>query len=275
VTENGPLRASVEFETRISPGSYLKQTVSLTCVSPRLDFDTWVDWHEKQVFLKVEFPIQVRAELATYEIQFGHVQRPTHYNTSYDLARFEVCAHRWADFSEHGYGVALLNDCKYGYSAYQNVMRLSLLRGSFSQPDPTSDQGQHRFRYALLPHSGSLQEAGVIAEGYRFNVPLLLARSTRAQAGPFFEVDQPAVVIDTVKKAEDSRELILRLYESFGGRWPVRLKSSLPVISAVRCNLLEEEVSERLEWPEDGLEMDLQPFELLTIKLRLAEPHED
>ena len=123
-------------------------------------------------FLKVAFPVDVHASRATYEIQFGHLERPTHANTSWDVARFEVCAHRWADLSEPGYGVALLNDCKYGYDIHGNVMRLSLLRAP-GWPDPESDQGAHRFAYALFPHAGDLREAGVIAEAEAFNLPLV------------------------------------------------------------------------------------------------------
>ncbi|MCS7062154.1 MAG: glycoside hydrolase family 38 C-terminal domain-containing protein, partial [Anaerolineae bacterium] len=161
VIEHGPLRGAVTFEFALSDKSTLKQTVFLSATSGRLDFHTQIDWHEREVFLKVEFPLAVRAPNATYEIQFGHLQRPTHFNTSWDMARFEVCAHRWADLSEPDFGVALLNDCKYGYATHGNVMRLSLLRAPTS-PDPLADIGQHSLTYALLPHAGPPQEAGVI-----------------------------------------------------------------------------------------------------------------
>jgi alpha-mannosidase len=268
VVEAGPLRASVTFEYALSAESSLKQTVSLTAISPRLDFDNEVEWHESHKFLKVEFPFNLRAQNATYEIQFGHLQRPTHFNTTWDLARFEVCAHRWADLSEPDFGVSLLNDCKYGYSTHANVMRLSLLR-SPKMPDPLADMGQHHFRYALLPHAGSFVQAGVVAEGYRFNVPLLVSAS---QAQPveasFFSVDQPAVVIDTVKKAEDSDAIIVRMYEAHGTRGTVRLSSSLAVKSAVYCNLLEEEEG-ALAWSNGGAEIAVTPFKLVTVKLNL------
>jgi alpha-mannosidase len=266
VLESGPLRAAVEFTYRLSSVSQLTQIVSLTSVSPRLDFATQVDWHERNRFLKVEFPLNVRADYATYEIQFGYVQRPTHSNTSYDVARFEVCAHRWADLSEPGFGVAVLNDCKYGYSTQRNVMRLSLLRASKS-PDPEADMGQHEFRYALLPHAGSFQEAGVIEEAHAFNAPLLLHNSSAEPAqASFFGVDRPSVIIDAVKKAEDSDALIVRLYEAHGGRGPVRFRSSLPVVSAWVCNLLEED-DEPLAWEEGGTTLEITPFQLVTLKL--------
>ena len=125
----------------------------LAAGSRRLEFHTEVDWHERHRFLKVAFPVAVRSTRATYEIQHGHIERPTVANTSWDEARFEVCGHRWADLSEAGYGVALLNNCKYGYDIRGHVMRLSLLRAP-GYPDPEADQGRHHFAYALLPHEG-------------------------------------------------------------------------------------------------------------------------
>ncbi len=173
VLEGGPLRAAIEFETTLGPRSWIKQVVSLDALSSRLEFDTEVEWQERRKFLKVEFPLEIRSEQATYEVQYGHVQRPTHFNTSWDMARFEVCGHKWADLAEPGFGVALLSDSKYGYAAHRNILRLSLLRGPIS-PDPLADLGRHHFRYALLPHAGDFRSAGVIEEGYRFNVPLLV-----------------------------------------------------------------------------------------------------
>ncbi len=269
VTEHGPLRASIVFEYDLSPNSTLSQTVHLSAVSPRLDFNTEVEWHERQTFLKVEFPLNVRAMNATYEIQFGHLQRPTHFNTSWDWARFEVPAHHWADLSDPDFGVALLNDCKYGYATQGNVMRLSLLR-SPTAPDPDADQGHHIFRYALLPHAGAPQGSGVIEEGYRFNQPMLLFPTT-AGAGQrsFFSISNPALIIDTVKKAEDSDEIVVRMYEARGTPGTARLQTSLPVRSAARCNLLEEVQEPASAWKEPGLEFNFKPFEIISFKLAL------
>ncbi len=268
VVEAGPLRVAVAFEYTLSPASTLEQTVSLTAISPRLDFVTEVEWHEAHKFLKVEFPLAVRSANATYEIQFGHLQRPTHFNTSWDMARFEVLAHKWADLSEAGYGVSLINDCKYGHAVHGNVMRLSLLR-SPKNPDPNADMGHHAFKYALLPHAGSFQEAGVIAEAYRFNAPMIVA-ATQAAPGEvsFFSVDNPAMVIDTVKKAEDSDAIIVRLYEAFGSRGKATLSSRLPVKAAARVNLLEEE-DEPVDWVDGGVSFEVTPFKLMTFKLTL------
>ncbi len=269
IVEGGPLRAAVAFEYKLSPFSALRQVVSLTALANHLEFSTEVDWHETHRFLKVEFPVSVRAQQATYEIQFGHLQRPTHFNTSWDMARFEVCSHKWADLSQPDFGVTLLNDCKYGGGVQGNIMRISLLR-SPKMPDPTADMGQHTFRYGILPHSGAFQQAGVIRAGYDFNVPLLVS-PTEAQpaAVSFFQVDQPGVVLDTVKKAEDSDTVIVRLYEAFGCQQSVVLSSSLPVVSAASCNLLEEQ-DEPVAWQDGKLAFNLRPFQIATFKLKLG-----
>lgn len=268
IIEAGPLRAALAFEVAISPQSVLRQVVSLNALSPRLEFDTQVDWHEDHKFLKVEFPFNLRADYATYEIQFGHLRRPTHFNNSWDMARFEVCAHRWADFSEPDFGVALLNDCKYGYAVHGNVMRLSLLRAPKS-PDPQADMGAHHFRYALLPHAGAPVDSGIIQAGYSFNAPLLVY-PTHAQPGErsFFRLVGGSMILDTIKKAEDSDAIILRLYEAHGKRGHCRLESTLSVARVTQCNLLEVE-EDTLPWDHDGLEIAYTPFQLVTLKLDL------
>ena len=270
IIEQGPLRASAEFEYAISPNSSMKLIVSLTAIADRLEFSADVEWHEDFKFLKVEFPLNVRASHATYEIQFGHLQRPTHFNTSWDMARFEVVAHRWADLSEADFGVALLNDSKYGHAVHGNIMRLSLLRAP-SAPDPEADRGRHQFRYALLPHTGGPQSAGVIAQGYHFNMPLVsFPTSAEETQQSYLMVDNPAVVLDTVKKAEDSRALIVRMFESHGTRGTARLHSTLPVRSATRCNLLEDDLDgEPVEWIDGGLSFEYKPFEIITFKLAI------
>jgi alpha-mannosidase len=268
VIESGPLRASAAFEWQISPTSVVRQVVSLTAISARLDFETEVDWQEDNKFLKVEFPLNLRAPQATYEIQFGHLQRPTHFNTSWDMARFEVMAHKWADVSEPDFGVSLLNDCKYGHAVHGNILRLSLLRAPH-YPDPIADRGSHAFRYALLTHEGSVQTSGVIEEGFRFNVPMqIFATSAQPEQRSFFSVNNASVMIDTVKKAEDSDDLIVRMYEARGMRGEAVLQSTLPVRSAARCNLLEEE-SGNVELSDGGAAFSFKPFEIITLKLKL------
>lgn len=269
VVERHPLRVTVEFVFPLSAQSRLTQRISLDAVSPRLDFACDADWHEAHKFLKVEFPTAIRADAATYEIQFGHVQRPTHFNTSHDLARFEVCAHRWADLSEPGVGLALLNDCKYGHAAHGNVLRLSLLR-SPKAPDPHADMGRHQFRYALAPHGGDFRAAGIVAMARAFNAPLLARRTGAAPVTQsFFSVNNPAAVIDTVKRAENSPAIIVRLYESHGTHGRARLTSSLPVVKATRCDLLEHDESP-VAWRNGGATFAVRPFQIVTLKLALG-----
>jgi alpha-mannosidase len=271
----GGLRARVRFRRRFGR-SALDQTMVLDAGSRRLDFVTDVEWHESHRFLKVAFPVDVRADRAGFEIQFGHVQRPTHENTSWEQARFEVCAHRWADLSEAGYGVALLNDCKYGYDVRGNVLRLSLLRAP-SAPDPLCDRGHHRFTYSLLPHAGDLAAGGVVPAGYALNAPLdVRPVAAGPHAGPlppstsFLSVEGDGVVVETVKRADDGDGLVVRGYEAYGGRRSATLRLAVPVGRAVRTDLLERErASAAVEVDPDGgsVRLALRAFELFTLRL--------
>jgi alpha-mannosidase len=258
---------AIEFQYPLTAHSRLTQRVSLDALARRLDFDCDCHWHEHHKFLKVEFPTTIRSDTATYEIQFGHVQRPTHFNTSYDIARFEVCAFRWADLSQPGLGLTLVNDSKYGHATHRHVLRLSLLRAP-THPDPHADRGRHRFRYGLVPHAGDFRAAGIVAMAQDFNHPLLLQPTAAAPRHvSFFRVNNPAVVLDTVKRAEDSSDIILRLYEAHGTHARARLTSALPVGAVTVCNLLEEPTG-RLAWRE-GVTLRLRPFQILTLKLAL------
>ena len=269
IVERGPLRAKVCAEIVINAKCTMTLWVSLDAESPRLDFEVEADWHETDQFLKVEFPLALRCDYATYEVQFGHVRRPTHFNTTWDFARFEVCGHRWADLSEPNYGVALLNDSKYGYACHGNVMRLSLLRSPKS-PDPLADMGRHHFRYALLPHEGGPQTGGVIPAAAAFNQPLRAqTTSLPAQTRSFFSVDNPGVVLDTVKKAEDSDELILRFYESHGAHQEATLTIDGKIAKAARVNLLEEGDTP-IRAGARSIKLKLRPFEILSLKLSVA-----
>ena len=171
VVESGPLRATLEIRRRILHSEYV-QRISLAYNQPRLDFDTHVNWSERHILLKVAFPVDILTPVATYEIQWGNVQRPTHRNTSWDWAGFETCAQKWVDLSEGDYGVSVLNDCKYGHDIRDNVMRISLLR-SPTMPDPEADQGEHHFVYSLFPHTGNWNET-TIAAAYALNDPLIV-----------------------------------------------------------------------------------------------------
>lgn len=237
--ESAPLRAQIHFDRAIGQRSRMRQTVRLDAGSRRLEFHCDCDWRESHRILKVAFPVNVRAMNATYEMQFGTVERPTHFNTRYDLARYEVPGHRFSDLSEHGFGVALLSESKYGYSTFANTMRLSLLRAS-KHPDPQADMGRHRFAYALFPHPGTWQQAGVVAEAAAFNAPLLPTSVPVSEPTSFASVDDPNLVLDTIKRSEDGRSIILRLYECHGARGQARLTLAFPFTAAVFCNLLEE-----------------------------------
>lgn len=271
LVEADPLRATVSV-VRTFGASRLTQRIVLRAGSPRLDFHTEVDWQESQKLLKVAFPVNIHSPRATYEIQYGHLERPTHMNTSWDMGKFEVCAQKWADLSEPGYGVALLNDCKYGYDIQGHVMRLSLLRAPIS-PDPVADRGHHTFTYSLLPHTGDLRQGRVIQEAYALNVPLLVQKG-KASPGSlpsshsFFRVDRPGAIIETIKVAEDGDGIIVRLYEAAGERGGVTLSTTLPARKAWLADLLENE-QKTLPLKDGSLHFDLTPFEIVTVKYTL------
>jgi len=278
VGTEGGLRGSAWFLLQISPNSRLSQEVVLDVGCPYVRFHTEVHWHEAHKFLKVEFPARVRSPQATYEVQFGHLQRPTHHNTSWDWARFEVWAHRWMDLSEHGFGLALLNDCKYGASVRGNVLSLSLLRAP-KAPDATADMGRHEFTYALMPHKGSFQDAGVIRAAYSLNFPLLALPApgpAPAASWSAFSVSSPAVVLETVKQAETSRQgrtLVLRLYEAHGSHVDCWLHTSLPVQEAVLCDLLEQrDPAGHLPLRDSRLKLTFSPFQVRSLLLLLQPP---
>uniref|UniRef100_UPI00398E4B12 alpha-mannosidase 2C1 isoform X2 n=1 Tax=Pristiophorus japonicus TaxID=55135 RepID=UPI00398E4B12 len=270
----GGVRGSVRFSLRISDTSKIRQEIILDASCPYIKFKTEVEWHEAHKFLKVEFPTTVHSPNATYEIQFGHLQRPTHRNTSWDWARFEVWGHKWADLSEHGFGVALLNDCKYGYSVHRNIMTLSLLRAP-KAPDATADMGHHQFTYALMPHTGSFQEAGVIQSAYNINYPLHIVPAepsvSASSSWSAFSIQSPAVILETIKQAEDRKNaLVIRLYESHGSTVVTWLHTSLPVKQAIWCDLLEQPMATKpLPVTDFQIELSFTPFQIRTLLLIL------
>lgn len=267
VLREGPLRAEVRFRHRIGNGSTLEQRVRLDAGSRRLEFRCRIDWHERHRVLKVAFPLLVHAQAATYGAQFGVHRRPTHRNTAADLARFEVPGRRFADLSEHGFGVALLTDSTHGFSACGNELRLTLLRGP-TDPDPEADLGEHAFAYAVLPHAGDWAEGNVVAEAACFSEPLVWADG-ELRAGSWAAAEPAALVLDTIKRSEDGEALVLRLYESRGSRGIGLLRLGMPVAEAVSSNALEDPRGS-LEVTSEGISVPYTPFELITIRLRLA-----
>ncbi len=305
VVKQGPLRATIEIKRRILNSEYV-QLISLTHNSPRIDFETNIDWRERKALLKVAFPVDVLAPKATFEIQWGNVERPTHRNTSWDWARFETAAQKWVDLSEGDYGVSLLNDCKYGHDIYENVIRLTLLRGT-TAPDPQADLGEHSFKYSLLPHIGSWGME-TVREAYALNNPLIVYKSQvtsyKSQAGSersqaegetshtahrttlesninhpssnlqstidnsqsLIAVDRSNTIIETIKRAEDGNGVIIRLYESQRQRGAYFLTTNFPLAAAWRTNILEEN---QLEISVNGNQVshEIKPYQIQTIRL--------
>ena len=202
--------------------STLTQQIILTAGSRRIDFVTQVDWHEEHKMLRTSFPLQIRVQQATCDIQFGTIRRPTHRNTSWDMARHEICAHKWVDLSQPDYGVTLMNDCKYGYYVEESLLDLNLLR-SPTYPDPVADRTQHEFTYALYPHDGDHIDGEAVREGYVLNVPLttvpLEPHEGDAEAERLFvTMDSASIILETLKPAEDGDGMIVRLFETYGSQ---------------------------------------------------------
>jgi len=270
--EFGELRQTIEIKRKIQNSEYT-QRVSLNHNSPRLDFDTSINWTERHTMLKVAFPVDILALQATYEIQWGNVTRPTHRNTSWDWARFESCAQKWVDLSEGDYGVSLLNDCKYGHDILNNVMRITLLR-SPTMPDPMADFGEHQFKYSLYPHIGNWNEE-TQREAYLLNDPIIVYESKvkgRTLNVTFHSslvsCDSSNVIIETVKQAEDGDGLIVRLYESQRKRGQVRVQVGGEVECAWETNLLEEDQSQ-LQVESNQVILNVRPYQIVTLRLKM------
>lgn len=265
VTETGPLRASVRVERRWR-SSRIVQTYQLHSGSRRLDIHTEIDWHERQVLLRALFPLNVRSHEATFETMYGSHRRPTHRNTTWDSTRFEVSAHRWADLSEPGYGVALLNDGKYGHSAKDNVLGLSLLRSPL-YPDPLADEGYHHFTYSLFPHPKDWTQAGVEREAFALNSPLVVEPGGRSPSEfGFMGTEGTQLMLGTLKKAEDSSGVILRLYEPHGARGQAALRFSHRMKRMEKTDLLEKG-GQALGMQADTVHLAVRPFEVITLRL--------
>jgi alpha-mannosidase len=257
--------------------SQLEQRIVLMSNSRRVDFITKVLWQESQKMLRTSFPINVLALEATCDIQFGCVNRPTHINTGFDMAKQEVCAHKWVDISEPEYGVALLNDCKYGYNVDKNVIDLNLLR-SPRYPDETADQGEQEFTYSIYPHRGNHMAGKVNQVAYELNMPLVVRQSGSEnnqvnKSMAFLHLDRENVIIETIKKAEDSEEIIVRLYECYGTSCSAKLIMGINPIAVKLVDLMEKEVDEieilKMKQKDASIELHFKPFEILTLKIQL------
>ena len=260
----GPVRRRLRLRSHIGD-SDLCQTVVLTAGSRRLDFETHITWRECHRMLRVAFPAAVQTERAAAEIQAGYVFRPTHTNTSWDMARFEVAAQRWVDVSEHGAGLALLNDCKYGHRLIDNVLDLNLLRAPMF-PDPDADLGEHDFTYSLLPHAGDLIGSDVFVEARRLNqAPLALPG--RTLPGPLAaHISGVGVELSVLKRAEKSAELVIRLVEIRGCRCTAMLTLATPG-RLVACDLLEWHDQSEATAVGSEHRIEFSPFQIRTFRL--------
>lgn len=275
VSEDNSARVSLTIETTISEKSWIKTTLSLPAAvgdaPSAIEIDAEIEWHETMKFLKVEFPVDITNTEASYETQFGIVRRPTHYNTTWDMAKFEVCVHKWADLSEATYGVSILNDSKYGFATQGNVMRLSLLRAP-KAPDAHADMGRHTTRYAIFPHPGPLSHA-TVRKAFEFNNPLRIIghrqpstaadlagqRAPPAPLSAFKILGADNLVLDTVKRGEDDEDVsrgglpvkkghsvVVRVYDALGGkaRGVLAWGGDFNVVRVFRTNALEDEEGE-------------------------------
>jgi alpha-mannosidase len=273
VTENGPVRGCIRVERK-----YLDSTiVQYLYFYPelyRIDIRNEIDWKEKQILLRAYLPVEIHSEEATFEIQYGNVKRPTHFNTSWDFAKFETCAHKWIDLSEDGYGVSVLNDCKYGCDIHNGVIGLSMLKSAV-YPNPEADKEHHSFTWSICPHEEGWRQGETVAKAYLLNNPYqgMIKENeggTLPQCSSFVKTDQSNIVIEALKKAEDSDDMVIRLYECYNRRGKAALEFAKPVRSAVICNMLEENEAEPIQIDGCRVEFYMNPYEIKTIKIKLA-----
>ena len=311
IVDAGPNRVAVATDTRISDESWIRTTISLDAVTPSasahhsaaaldgsfktagstITVTAEVEWHETMKFLKVEFPTTIHSTEATYETQYGLVRRPTHYNTTWDAAKFEVCCHRFADLSDANYGLSILNDCKYGFATQGATMRLSLLRAP-KAPDAHADMGRHVMKWGLLPHLGPVGQQSVRA-GFEFNYPVRVQRfaGTESEQGEIgrllgslgVESQSGGLVLDWIKRGEDDedvsrrdglpvrkgRSVVVRVYDSLGAWTRGTLKwGVLPVKKVWRTNLLEDDEHE-VPMQDECIDIEVRAFEVVTWRLQL------
>jgi alpha-mannosidase len=258
VTDRGPDRAAVKVVRKFR-ASTITQTYVLLANSPRLDIETTLDWHDRRVFLRTLTPVAAHNERATFECANGVVRRPTHQNTSWDQAMYEAAAHRFIDLSEPGFGVALLNNAKYGHNVKGNVLGMSLVRSPI-YPDPLADEGVQNFTYALYPHACDWHEGGVREEAEDLNQPLLTREVSGLAQGVVtpLRVSGIPAAMSGLKVAEEGQGLVFRIYEPAGRRGDFVVAADGWSASAVTI----------MEGPQPrDATSDLMPFEVRSWKL--------
>jgi alpha-mannosidase len=263
----GKVFSALQFQHSVAENSTLTQKIVLSANSKRLDFETKVDWDESHKMLRVAFPVNVLSNEFTSDIQYGTVKRPTHRNTSWDMAKFESVAHKFVDLSDTGYGVALLNDCKYGHKVFNNVIDLNLLR-SPKYPDPEADIGYHEFTYSLLPHTGAFVESSVIAESQMLNIkPFCFENCEGTSIKTPCLIKGEGISLEVVKKAEKDDCTIIRLVEMHGRHSSAELEFNNKNAELVETNLMEWEDAEKSVSTSEAVNIQLSPFEIRTYKI--------
>ncbi len=267
VIENNELRKIIKM-VRSFNKSVITQYITLYANGRSVIFDTSVDWHETDKVLKAGFDVSVIDTDATYDIAHGAFKRPTHWNTSFDLTRFEVAAHKWADLSEGGYGCSIINDCKYGYDIHNSHMRITLMRAP-TCPDRTGDHGINTFRYAFYPHGGDWRN-GTVQEGITFNVPPIGIYSPEAKGSKTAELlpecDSKNIMTDAFKKAQDGRGYIIRFVEDEQRRGKAFVKLPFKAKEIIECNMIEDD-KQTVPLGENGFEFGYKPFEVKTFRI--------
>ncbi|MBN1248967.1 MAG: alpha-mannosidase, partial [Anaerolineae bacterium] len=263
----GPLVGTLRV-TRKLHNSTMTQEISLRRNSRRLDFRTSIDWQERHKLLKVIFPVDVHANEALHEIQFGHIARPNHRSRPFDADRFEVANHKWTALVQSDRGAAVLNDCKYGVNVLDDEIKLTLLKSALA-PDMHADLGVQTFTYAFYAWHGGFGDSELVRESYDLNAPLMTVPGD-ASTRSLFSVDAPNVVVEAVKPAEDGTEdVIVRLYEAKRMTTACTLTTSLPVTSVASTDMLEMTVLEALDVADGRIALSFRPFEVKTLRLRL------
>jgi len=265
--ENGPVRTVLHVEKKFHH-SVIAQDIIFYEESPKIDFRTDIDWKESQVLLKAAFPLDLVTDKATFEIQYGSVERPTHRNTSWEQAKFEVCAHKWVDVAETGYGVALLNDCKYGHDVKGSTLRLTMLTSGIF-PNPVADQEEHEFTYSLYPHEGDFREARVVKEAYLLNCSTYQVSSqlpAKETEKSYFTVSKENVVLETIKPAEESEDIILRCYEAHGMRTKATIGVADGFEAVYETDLMEQNLT-RIADTADAFSFEIKPYEIKTFRV--------
>lgn len=268
VEEAGPVRLKLHLEW-LYMNSVIMQNMMLYASDRRIDFETKVDYHERHQMLKAAFPVDIRTTYGTFDVQYGNVRRPNHWNTSWDQAKFETVAHRFADLSEYGYGVSLLNDCKYGHDVKDNVLRITLLRAA-THPDHSQDQGMHEFTYSLLPHGGSFVEGRTVQEACALNQPLrAVSGCLRLSFESFLSFDRECVELDAVKKTEDGKYIAVRFHDFTGGTNRITLQPGFAFAAYCECDLRERPLTEWNPW--GPVTMTVKPYEIVTLLFSLTD----